>query len=457
MNFETLYSSVRDLLKGGHLEEVKTTLKEENPVHISQLIRLLPIVEQGPVFRLLPKDLAIDVFEQLNVEEKQILLRSFQEEKAIEMLSHLDPDDQVELLDELPAKVAKRLLANLSPEERQDIATLMGYPVDTAGRIMTPEYVSLRDNMTVQNALDKIRKVSPEKETIYYCYVTDDTRNLKGVVSLKDLVINNPDVSISAIMETDLVVSQTHDDQEQVARMIQDHDLLAVPVVDREKRLVGIVTVDDAMDIIQEEATEDIFLKAGLGHIQSADIARSFDLVKGSVPKALRARLPYLAITFVGGLLAGGVIGAFEEALQSVVFLAFFIPVIMDMGGNVGTQSSTIFTRGLLLGHINMNQFFHQMWRETKVGASMGFMLGILGGIFAVIWQGFIEIGYVVGLSLFFTITLATIVGFVVPYTLTKLGLDQAAGADPIITTIKDMTGLVIYFATASFFLGHLF
>jgi len=140
-----------------------------------------------------------------------------------------------------------------------------------------------------------------------------------------------------------------------------------------------------------------------------------------------------------------------------VVFLAFFIPVIMDMGGNVGTQSSTIFTRGLLLGHINMNQFFHQMWRETKVGASMGFMLGILGGIFAVIWQGFIEIGYVVGLSLFFTITLATIVGFVVPYTLTKLGLDQAAGADPIITTIKDMTGLVIYFATASFFLGHLF
>ncbi len=456
MNFEELYAAVHKLLLTEDLEGIKKLLREENAVHIGQVIRILPLVEQGPVFRLLPKDLALDVFEQLNVEEKQTLLSSFQEEKAIELLTHLDPDDQVELLDELPATVANRLLTRLSVDDQQLVGLLTGYPPDTAGRIMTPKYVSLRENMTVGESLVKIRKVSPETETIYYCYVNDNQRRLLGVLSLKDLVLATPDIHVSEIMERDVIVSYTHDDQEDVAKLIQDYDLLAIPVVDKEHRLVGIVTVDDAMDVLQREATEDIYVKAGLGDIQSTEIARSFDLVKGGVIRTLRARLPYLLITLFGGMIAGGVIGAFEESLQTIVVLAFFIPVIMDMGGNVGTQSSTIFTRGLILGHINMDQFYTQLWRECKIGAAMGLLLGIGGGLFGWLWQGLPEIGLVVGFSLFFTITLATIVGFVVPYTLSKMGLDQAAGADPIITTIKDMSGLLIYFSIATTFLGHL-
>lgn len=454
MKREELYNTVRDVLEAEQLEKLKKVLADENPVHISQVIRMLPKDEQGLVFRLLAKDLAIEVFDELDVDEKQTLLESFQEERALEMLSHLDPDDQVELLDELPAKVAKSLLTKLTYAEREAIGVLMGYPSDTAGRIMTPEYVSLRETMTVEDALHKIREVSTDKETIYYCYVTDNTRRLKGVVSLKDLVLAERDAIIKDFMATEIISCDTQADQEIVAKMIQEHDLLAVPVVDKEARLVGIVTVDDAMDILQEEATEDIYVKAGIGDIRSSDVARSYDLVKGTVGQALRARIPYLVITLVGGMFAGGLIGTFEEALQSVVALAFFIPVVMDMGGNVGTQSSTIFTRGLLLGHINMNQFFSQLWRETRVGATMGALLGLGGGSFALIWQGAFDIALVVSLALFLTITIATMVGFMVPFTLTKMGLDQAAGADPIITTIKDLSGLFIYFSIASLLLS---
>ncbi len=456
MSFEKLYAQIREDLEQRDLEAVKRALKDENPVYVAQLIRVLPLAEQGPVFRVLAKDLAVEVFEQLNVEEKQTLLSSFQEEKALELISGLDPDDQVELLDELPAKVAKRLLSRLSSEDRQAVGLLMGYKPDTAGRIMTPEYVSLRESMTVREALAKIRRVSTERETIYYCYVTDNTRNLRGVVSLKDLVLADEETVIRELMETDIVSSQTDEDQELSALKIQEHDLLALPVVDKENRLVGIITVDDAMDILQEEATEDIYAKAGLGDIHSRESTRSYDLVKGTIPVVLRARLPYLLITLFGGLAAGGLIGVFEEALETVVILAFFIPVIMDMGGNVGTQSSTIFTRGLILGHINMDQFLQQLWRETRVGMSIGILLGIGGGFFAWLWQDMIELGFVVTISLFTTVTLATIVGFVVPFTLTKMGLDQAAGADPIITTIKDLSGLFIYFTVASMLLGHL-
>lgn len=250
--------------------------------------------------------------------------------------------------------------------------------------------------------------------------------------------------------------SNTHEDQEIVARKIQDHNLLAIPVVDSEKRLVGIVTVDDAIDILQEEETEDVFIKAGLNEIHSRETTRSYHLIKGTLRKVLGVRLPYLLITLLGGMLAGTIIGAFEETLESILALAFFIPVIMDMGGNVGTQSSTIFARGLVLGHIDLTHFKGQILREAKVGATMGLLLGIGAGLFGWLWQDFFELGLVVGISIFITITIATIIGFGVPYALTKLGYDQAAGADPIITTLKDVSGLVINFSMASLLLGHL-
>lgn len=456
MTIEIIYENIQTAIRENRLDTIKNLLRDENPINIARLIRLLPLNQQSVIFRLLPKNLALDVFEQLDVEDKQTLFKSFNEGTAVELFSHLDPDDQVELLDELPANVANKLLSHLSQEDRNTLGILMGYPAESAGRIMTPALVRLKENLTVQQAIERIREVGVHSETIYYCYVTDEKRILTGVVSLRDLVMAKADALIKDIMKTDVIVANTHDDQEKVARQIQEHDFLAVPIVDKENRLVGIVTVDDAMDVLQEEATEDLFIKAGLGHIQSSEIARSYDLVKGNVAAALRARLPYLIITLFGGMLAGGIIGVFEESLKSILALAFFIPVIMDMGGNVGTQSSTIFTRGLLLGHITMNQFWRQLFREVKVGLAMGLFLGTCSGIFGWVWQGSIRIGLVLMLSILLTITLATVVGFAVPYALKKWGFDQAAGADPIITTIEDITGLIIYFAVATLFLGHL-
>ncbi|MCL2546579.1 MAG: magnesium transporter [Oscillospiraceae bacterium] len=450
----TFQALVREHLKQNDMPSLKDLLTNANEVDILDTMLELPAKHQVIVYRLLPKDKALFVFEQLDTDDQLALIHSFTDEAAIEAIEELTPDDRVRLLDELPATVAKKMIAALSPQERQMTNLLMGYEAQTAGRIMTPEYVRISRDMTAAEALEKVKHNAKDKETIYTLYITDHARKLEGALSLRGLLIADPNEKIEDIMKDVSASVSTDTDQEEVARLLQKLDWLAVPVVDKENRLVGIITVDDAMDILEEEATEDMFTQAGI--LAKKEANRSEVLISGSLLSIWKVRLPFLFITLVAGVLAGFVIEGFEDVLESIAAVAIFIPLIMDMGGNVGTQSSTVFARGVVLGHVNVSHFFKHFIKEVGIGFSLGVVVGILSGAVATIWQGEVMLGLAVGLSLVITMTLAALLGFLVPFLLIKLGIDQAAGSAPIITSIKDIAGLLIYFVSVSIFLSHL-
>lgn len=436
------------------MEGLKMLLRDSEDLEILYAFNDLSGEEQVIVFRLLTKDSALELFEELDTTAQQNLLRSFTDEKSVEFVNELPPDDRVRLLEELPAGVAKRLLGSLSSEERASTNMLMGYESETAGRIMTTEYISLKRDMTAQEALDRVRLQAKDKETIYTLYVTDNAKKLEGVLSLKELLIAEPDTKTEDIMSKKVISVFTGTDQEETARILQELDLLAIPVVDKEERLVGIVTIDDAVDILEDEATEDILFQAGL--VASSETNRSEVLIHGSLWSIWKVRLPFLFITIAAGMLAALVMEGFEDILNSVTAIAFFLPLIMDMGGTVGTQSSTTFARGVVLGHIQMKSFFNHFLKETGIGLSLGGISGLIAGVIAAVWQGMPMFGVAVGLAVAATMTLAAMLGFLVPYILIKLNVDQAAGSAPIITSIKDISGLLIYFAVVSTLLGYL-
>jgi len=444
--------------KARDVNRLKKILNEANELDIINIMDEMSNEEIALAYRLLNKDLALEVFEGLDLNDQQILIKALTEKDAIEVFKELAPDDRVRLLDELPAGVAKRMLASLNKEDREDVNLLMGFESETAGRLMTPEYVRLRKEWTAAEALARLRIIAKEKETIYTLFVTDDRRKLEGVITLRDLFIADETAKIVDLMDSDVVSFHTDTDQEEVATSLQILDLLAVPIVDKENRLVGIITVDDAMDILQDEATEDILASAGLasGDVTGSETTRSATLVEGSYLKIWKARLPFLFITLAAGFLSANVIGVFEETLEAVAVIAVFIPVIMDMGGTIGTQSSTIFTRGMLLGHIKLTSIWKHIAKEVGVGLSLGVIMGILTGLVAYVWQGIPELSLALGLSLVFAMTLASCLGFLIPYVLFKLNIDQATGTGPLITSIKDITGLTIYFLLASTFLRDL-
>ena len=447
-----LNEKILTCLEAKDMNELKILLEDAENMEVLHALHELSSEDQVIVFRLLAKDNALIVFDWLDTDQQQNLLRSFTDERTIEFINEIAPNDRVRLMDELPALVAKKLLNSLTWEERAKTNVLLGYESETAGRIMTPEYISLRRSMTAEQALDKVRKQAKDKETIYTLYVTDDSKVMEGAISLKELLIAEKDALVEDIMSKHAIYVSTETDQEEVARLLMELDLLAIPVVDKENRLVGIVTIDDAVDILEEEATEDILNQAGL--IAKKEANRSEVLISGSLWTIWKVRLPFLFITLVAGMIAGVVIEGFEEALESVVAVAFFIPLIMDMGGNVGTQSSTVFARGVALGHINMKDFFRHFVKEVGIGLSLGLVSGIIAGIVATFWQGVPMLGVAVGLAVAATMTLAALLGFLVPYVLIKLNVDQAAGSAPIITSIKDISGLLIYFAFVFIFLG---
>jgi len=448
-------------LKSRDMSALKIVLDDANEFELLSIIGELSAENQAIVYRLLSKDRALFVFEQLDITDQEKLMNSFTEEAAVEIITELDPDDRVRLLDELPAAVAKRMLAALSPQERAATNLLMGYEAHTAGRIMTPEYVRLNKDMTVSEAVAKVKQTTNRKEMIYILYVTDYTRKLEGIVSLSDLFFAEPYDTIESIMQTDISMVSTDEDQEEAARMLQKLDLLSIAVVDKEGRIVGIITVDDAMDILEEESTEDMYNQAGLANVTGKEFDRSDVLVNGNLLRIWAVRLPFLLVILIAGWLAGLVIGGFEEALMSTAAVAAFIPFIMNMGGAVGTQSSTVFARGVVLGHISMNKFMKHFLKEIGVGLSIGGITGVVGGVLAawfVVWffNGDPMLGLPIGLALLGTVTLAALMGFLVPFALIKMNVDQAAGASPIVTSLKDISGLIIYFVLVNAFMGGL-
>ncbi len=450
---------LRELINKQDWNTIKTHQATWSTPKIVGMMLELPQAQKVVLFRLLEKDRAIEVFERLDIAEQTDLVRAMTDPDAVRLLETLDPDMRTHLLDELPAKVTKRLLAALSPDARQAVNVLLGYPEESAGRIMNPRYLAVRTNATANEALTAVKASDLSGEELRAVFVIDEGRFYQGFVSLASLIKAEPNTPISDLIENPDVFVGATENRLVAARLLKQYDLVALPVVDGENRLVGAVAFDDVIDVLEEEASELIYQKAGIVDIRrERDVIHSQKLTQGPIWYAVRLRIAFLLVTVVGGLMVGSLIEQFEEVLASVLTAAIFIPIVMDMGGNVGTQSTTTFARGLALGHISLNRFWKHMRREVTVGAVMGVMLGILTGVIAWLWQGIPngvqQIGIAVGLSIASVVTLATFLGFLLPWLLIKLGFDHAPGADPFITTIKDFVGLALYFTLVGALIG---
>ncbi len=443
---EDFVQTIKANLQEQHWQDLKNLLAPKNPVDVASLIAEFPPPERALLFRLLDKQQAVEVFECLEVDAQQELLGSFKTEQIRHIVEHMSPDDRADLLDELPAKVAKRLLALLTPEEREATALLLGYKEHTAGRIMTTEYIDLKNFFTVAEALKRIRRVGLDKETVYYCYVMDEERHLIGIVSLRQLVLADPDTRVADLMETEVISATTDEDQEDVAHKIQKYDLLALPVVDRENRLVGIVTHDDILDIIQDEATEDIYRLGAMEVPEQSYFKLRLLSVVGS---RLLWVLPMILIENFNGYL----INQKTHILQALVSLAAFVPLVTSTGGNIGSQTSTVFVRGLALKEVTSRNAFNFLVREVGIGLLMGVSLATLATILVQWIQGNPWVTLIVGLSLMVNATLTTFLGASLPVVFSRLGFDPAIASGPLISTMVDVLGIVIYFQLAGFLL----
>ncbi|WP_449244454.1 magnesium transporter [Desulfobacca acetoxidans] len=439
---ETLADTLQKLLAAQHWDELKTFLSQKNPIDLAGILPSLPATECALCFRLLEKPKAVEVFESLEIDDQQTLLAGFRDEQVRDLVEHMSPDDRAYLLDELPARVAKRLLRMLSPSERQATSLLLGYKENTAGRIMTPEYISLKTYLRVSESLHKIRKIGLDKETVYYCYVIDEQRKLLGMISLKDLVLADPEGRIGDLMHREVVAVHTDDDQEVVAHAMKKYDLLAIPVVDREDRLVGIVTHDDVMDILEEEATEDIYR---LGAVAAPE--QSY--FKAKIFTVATHRVGWLLVLLLTNTLTGSIIMDQNTLLQSVVALAAFVPLLIGSGGNIGSQTSTVMVRGLALQEVTFSNAFLMLLREVGIGLILGSLLGAMVVIWAYWLQGDWLVALVVGCSLVVISTIATFFGGLLPLIFVRIGIDPAVVSAPFISTMVDVLGVFTYFQIA--------
>ncbi|KJH72572.1 magnesium transporter [Aliterella atlantica] len=440
---ELVRNQLQALLEQNDLQGAKAILVPVQPADIAEAIEGLPEAMQAIAFRLLPKGEAIEVYEHLDYSIQQALIEEFKRQEVLDIVDKMSPDDRARLFDELPAKVINRLLEQLSPTERQATAQLLGYEAGTAGRIMTPELISLKEGFTIAQSLERIRRLANVTETIYYLYVTDNARRLTGTLSLRDLVTAQPQQTIGEIMTRDAVFVYTDTDQEEVARVIQRYDFLAVPVVDREQRLVGIVTVDDVIDIIQQETTEDIYALGG-GVQSGGDNYFQTDLLT-----VARKRVVWLLVLLFTNTVTGTIIKSEEGILRQVVSLAAFIPLLTGTGGNVGAQSSTVVIRGMNTDEIRALGEFQVIFREAIAGAMLGTMLGSIATVWAYWLQGSWSVAIAVGVSLVAISILASVSGSALPFLFRLLRLDPALMSAPFITTAVDVLGVLIYFNLA--------
>lgn len=433
---------IQRLIREKNYFELKNTLRESLPFDIMEMIRPLETSEQVILFRLLDKDTAAEVFSLLEHEEQERLLHDFGLDKVKEIIEEMDPDDRTELFDELPDEMVKRLIRLLSPEERAVANRLLNYPEDSAGRLMTPEFIELGGDFTAGDALARIRKIGLDKETIYYSYIVDEKGILVGIVSLKDLLLSPPDVRIGEFMETSFVHVHTLDDQEDVAKVLSQYDLTALPVTDKANKLVGIITVDDIVDVIQEEAEEDFHKMAGIEAPEDPYFSTKF-LTLG------RKRALWLVILLITSYLSSVVLKNYSDILQLIIPLAFFIPMLTGTCGNTGMQSATLIIRGLATGEIVLRDFFRVFFREIL----MGVFLGIILGIFSFVRAHFIDanpfVGIAVGTAVLASVIVANIIGTILPIILKRLRIDPAISAGPFISTIVDVTSLILYFEIA--------
>ncbi len=427
--------------------QLKVALLELNEVDIATFVEELDSERTVVVFRMLPKALATDVFAELPVETQTHIINSITDKELSEIVEELYVDDAVDMLEELPATVVRRVLQNTTADTRKLINQFLNYPENSAGSIMTAEYVGLKKNMTVEQSFAYIRRHGIDSETIYTCYVMDEKRQLEGVVTVKDLLMNPYETKVGDIMDTHVIKVVTTDDQEEAADTMSRYGLLSLPVVDREGRLVGIITVDDVMEVMEEEATEDFEKMAAM-------LPSEKPYLKTSVFRLARNRIPWLLILMLSSTITGGILVKYENAFAAIPLLVSFIPMLMDTGGNSGSQSSTMIIRGMAVGEIEPADILKVLWKEIRVGMMVGVVLAVVNFMRLMIqYPGNTMICLTVVLSVFCTVVVAKTIGCTLPIGAKVLKLDPAIMASPMITTIVDAVSLMVYFNLACYLL----
>ncbi len=430
------------LLQQRQYKAVRSILDVMNEVDIASLLSELEDKELALAFRLIPKDKAAEVFANMDSSMQTNLVEMFSEKELRELLDDLYMDDTVDLLEELPANLVNRILDTVSPSDRVLINQLLNYPEDSAGSIMTTEYVDIRESMTVAQAMAHIKETGIHKETIYTCYVTDK-RKLIGIVSAKDLMTTDDNVLINDLMETEIISVNTHTDKEEVAQLFTKYDFLAIPVLDTDGRMVGIVTFDDAMDVMVDEATEDITKMAAINPSEKT-------YFETSVFAHAKNRIPWLLILMFTSIITGTIITKYEDAFAAIPLLVSFIPMLMDTGGNCGSQSSTLIIRGLALSQIQFKDIFRVIFKEFRISLIVGSVLAVTNGIRIMIQYDNPSLAVVIALSLIGTVVAAKLVGCMLPLFASKVHLDPAIMASPLITTLVDIFSILIYFNVAT-------
>ncbi|MGN0675236.1 MAG: magnesium transporter [Oscillospiraceae bacterium] len=437
-----------ELLQNKMFVRLRSDLQEMNPADIAFLVEEMNEAEEFGekelilLYRILPKELAAESFTYMDSDTQMVLINAFSDKELRDVIDELYIDDTVDIIEEMPANVVSRILRNTDPDTRKQINQLLNYPKDSAGSVMTTEFVYLNKDITVKEAFERIRKIGLVKETVYTCYVTE-SRKLVGVVTVLDMLVADEDSRIEDIMETNVISVRTHDDQEHVAHTMSKYDIAAIPVVDNEDRIVGIVTFDDAMDVMQEENTED-FAK------MAAVVPAEDSYFKTSVWQHAKSRIPWLLILMLSATLTGWISSQFEAQIAVIPMLVSFMPMVMGTGGNCGSQSSTLIIRGMALEEIRLRDFFKVIFKEFRVAFVCSIVLSIVNGLRIWITYKDPQLALVIALSIIGTVILAKLVGAMLPMAAKALKLDPAIMATPLITTVVDSCSLLIYFTIAT-------
>ena len=439
---------IKYLVEDKRFTELKNKLKDMNSADISEILDELDDVESVIiVFRLSDKEKAGITFSHMESDMREKLIHAFTDRELKNVLDELFMDDTVDLIEEMPSNVVPKILKAIPKQDRKIVNELLKYPDDSAGSIMTTEFIDLKENMTVEEALKRIRKIGTDSETIYTCYVLNEERILKGIINIKDILLSKKETTIGTLMETNIISVNTLEDQEEVAKMFDKYDYFALPVVDHENRLVGIITVDDAINVLQEEVAEDFEKMAAISPTEDG-------YFETSVFKHAKNRIVWLLVLMLSAAITGNIITQYENAFAAVPLLVSFIPMIMGTGGNCGSQSSTLIIRGLATDEIELKDIFKVLWKEIRVSIVVGIVLAVVNGIRIMIQYDDMQLAIVLGITLMVTTTIAKILGCLLPMTAKKLKLDPAIMASPLITTLVDVCSILVYFQVATSIMG---
>lgn len=445
-----MVETIRKLLHREAWHNINKIITKLYPADIAHLMRFLSEEEQYLLFsRITDTQKAAETISEMDISLASEIIIRLPQEQSIRILKAMSDDDKADLLSHLPEDISSTLLEKLGAVESQEIETLLSYDDDTAGGIMTTEFFALPEECNITEAVEAIRRRGDEAETVFYIYVVDQRQHLVGIVSLRKLILSRPELTLRQIMNTNMVKVNTNTDQEVVAQLVEKYNILAIPVVDDENKLVGIVTVDDVIDVIREEATEDILRMVGTDATEMVYADNIWLIAK--------IRLPWLITNLFGGIATGYLMWLFKATLSQVLALVTFIPVITGMGGNVGTQSSSITVRGLATGRITLENISRSIWREARIGITMGIICGLVVGLTALVWHHQILIGVVVAIAMSASMTIAATMGVLVPIIFQRLRIDPAIASGPFVTTSNDIIGILVYMGTATISLKYFF